>query len=216
VAWNLVRRHVQEPAELVADEAPGYDDLALLFPTRRNNHGQAFVTEPGGEHQPGRELLQAGPALGAGAGPRARPGPNRYRATSQSGRSAPFAAARLRSRPRLSMWLRVADTRLLRSAGRMSSAPIPLARRTASASAAVSTGPAAVRSASATKVVNSPSAKGMDGRLLRLQRGARTPPPPGPAGRCSGRWWPCRPQGRKLKQLRVVTYAVSGSLALTS
>ena len=46
-AFDLVRRHVQGPAELVADEAPGYDDLIALFPMRRNNHGQAYVVEAG-------------------------------------------------------------------------------------------------------------------------------------------------------------------------
>lgn len=46
-AWDLVRRHVREPAELMADEAPGYNDLVALFPMRRNNHGEAYVVEPG-------------------------------------------------------------------------------------------------------------------------------------------------------------------------
>lgn len=46
-AWDLVRRHVRGPAELVADEAPGYDDLVALFPMTRNNHGQAYVVAPG-------------------------------------------------------------------------------------------------------------------------------------------------------------------------
>lgn len=46
-AWDLVRRHVRGPAHLVADEAPGYDDLVALFPMTRNNHGQAYVVEPG-------------------------------------------------------------------------------------------------------------------------------------------------------------------------
>ncbi len=46
-AMDLVRRHVQAPAELRADEAPGYNDLVALFPMRRNNHGEAYVVEPG-------------------------------------------------------------------------------------------------------------------------------------------------------------------------
>lgn len=46
-AWDLVRRHVRGPAELMADEAPGYNDLVALFPMRRNNHGEAYVVEPG-------------------------------------------------------------------------------------------------------------------------------------------------------------------------
>ena len=46
-AWDLVRRHVRGPAELVADEAPGYDDLVALFPLTRNNHGHAYVVAPG-------------------------------------------------------------------------------------------------------------------------------------------------------------------------
>ena len=46
-AWDLVLRHVRGPAHLVADEAPGYDDLVALFPMTRNNHGQAYVVEPG-------------------------------------------------------------------------------------------------------------------------------------------------------------------------
>jgi len=46
-AWDLVRRHVQAPAELLADEAPGYNDLVALFPMKRNNHGEAYVVEPG-------------------------------------------------------------------------------------------------------------------------------------------------------------------------
>ncbi len=45
-AWDLVRRHVRGPARLVADEAPGYDDLVALFPMTRNNHGRAYVVEP--------------------------------------------------------------------------------------------------------------------------------------------------------------------------
>lgn len=46
-AWGLVRRHVRGPAELVADEAPGYDELVGLFSMQWNNHGEAYVTEPG-------------------------------------------------------------------------------------------------------------------------------------------------------------------------
>ena len=46
-AWDLVRRHVRSPAQLVADEAPGYDDLVALFPLTRNNHGNAYVVAPG-------------------------------------------------------------------------------------------------------------------------------------------------------------------------
>ena len=46
-AWDLVRRHVRGPAHLVADEAPGYDDLVALFPLTRNNHGNAYVVAPG-------------------------------------------------------------------------------------------------------------------------------------------------------------------------
>ena len=46
-AWDLVRRHVRGPAHLVADEAPGYDDLVALFPLTRNNHGHAYVVAPG-------------------------------------------------------------------------------------------------------------------------------------------------------------------------
>lgn len=46
-AWDLVRRHVRGPAELVADGAPGYDELIGLFPLLRNNHGEAYVVEPG-------------------------------------------------------------------------------------------------------------------------------------------------------------------------
>ena len=46
-AWDIVRNHVEGPAELVADEAPGYDDLVGLFPMIRNNHGEAYVVEPG-------------------------------------------------------------------------------------------------------------------------------------------------------------------------
>jgi hypothetical protein len=46
-AFDLVRRHVRGPAELMADEAPGYNDLVGLFPMRRNNHGEAYVIEPG-------------------------------------------------------------------------------------------------------------------------------------------------------------------------
>lgn len=46
-AFDLVRRHVRGPAEIVADEAPGYNDLVALFPMRRNNHGEAYVVEPG-------------------------------------------------------------------------------------------------------------------------------------------------------------------------
>lgn len=47
VAWDLVRRHLENPAELRADEASGYDDLGLLFLMVRNNHGKAYVVEPG-------------------------------------------------------------------------------------------------------------------------------------------------------------------------
>lgn len=47
VAWDIVRRHVHGPAELVADEARGYDDLVGLFPMVRNNHSEAYVVEPG-------------------------------------------------------------------------------------------------------------------------------------------------------------------------
>jgi len=46
-AWDLVRRHVRGAARLVADEAPGYDELVGLFPVVRNNHGRAYVVEPG-------------------------------------------------------------------------------------------------------------------------------------------------------------------------
>lgn len=46
-AWDFVRRHVRAPAELMADEAPGYNDLVALFPMKRNNHGVAYVVEPG-------------------------------------------------------------------------------------------------------------------------------------------------------------------------
>ncbi len=46
-AWDLVRRHVRHPAELVADEAPGYDELVGLFPMVRNNHREAYVVAPG-------------------------------------------------------------------------------------------------------------------------------------------------------------------------
>ena len=46
-AMDLVRRHVQAPAELRADEAAGYNDLVALFPMKRNNHGEAYVVEPG-------------------------------------------------------------------------------------------------------------------------------------------------------------------------
>ncbi len=46
-AMDLVRRHVQAPAELRADEAPGYNDLVALYPMQRNNHGEAYVVEPG-------------------------------------------------------------------------------------------------------------------------------------------------------------------------
>ncbi len=46
-AWDLVRQHVRAPGELVADEAGGYDDLVALFPMKRNNHGEAYVVEPG-------------------------------------------------------------------------------------------------------------------------------------------------------------------------
>lgn len=47
VAWDIVRRRVRGPAELVADEARGYDDLVGLFTMVRNNHGEAYVVEPG-------------------------------------------------------------------------------------------------------------------------------------------------------------------------
>ena len=46
-AMDLVRRHVRGPAHLVADEAPGYNDLVALFPLTRNNHGEACVVAPG-------------------------------------------------------------------------------------------------------------------------------------------------------------------------
>ena len=46
-AWDLVRRRVRGPAELMADEAPGYNDLVALFPMRRDNRGGAYVVEPG-------------------------------------------------------------------------------------------------------------------------------------------------------------------------
>ena len=46
-AMDLVRRHVVGPAELVADEAPGYNDLVALFPMTRNKHGDAYVVAPG-------------------------------------------------------------------------------------------------------------------------------------------------------------------------
>ena len=46
-AWDLVRGHVRGPAELIADEAPGYDELVGLFPMVRNNHRQAYVVAPG-------------------------------------------------------------------------------------------------------------------------------------------------------------------------
>ncbi len=47
VALDLVRRHVCAPAELRADEAPGYNGLRGLWPMRRNNHREAYVVEPG-------------------------------------------------------------------------------------------------------------------------------------------------------------------------
>ena len=46
-ARDLVRRHLRSPAELMVDEAPGYNDLVALFPVRRNNRGKAYVVEPG-------------------------------------------------------------------------------------------------------------------------------------------------------------------------
>ena len=47
VAWDLVRRHVEKPAELRADEHPAYNELIGLFPIVRNNHSVAYVSEPG-------------------------------------------------------------------------------------------------------------------------------------------------------------------------
>ena len=47
VAWHLVKNHVARTAELRADQHPAYDELVGLNPLVRNDHGTAYVVEPG-------------------------------------------------------------------------------------------------------------------------------------------------------------------------
>ena len=47
IAWKLVRDHADRTAVLRADQHPAYDELVGLNPLVRNDHGTAFVVEPG-------------------------------------------------------------------------------------------------------------------------------------------------------------------------
>jgi hypothetical protein len=66
VAWDLVRRHVRAPAELRADEHPAYNDLPGLFPTVRNNHSVAYVSEPGASTNQAESFFSRVRKAGAG------------------------------------------------------------------------------------------------------------------------------------------------------
>lgn len=47
MAWHLVKKYVQKPASLRANEHPAYNGLLGLFTVVRNNHSVAYVAAPG-------------------------------------------------------------------------------------------------------------------------------------------------------------------------
>ena len=66
VAWHLVRNHVLKGAELRADQNPAYDELVGLHPAGAERPLRCVRSGAGIQHEPGRELLFAGPASGGG------------------------------------------------------------------------------------------------------------------------------------------------------